>query len=72
MEWRNMDKNWKRSWEEFEQWIRNTIGSDFRWCIRPRDDTLENREMVVELILGDIKRNNGDFPKNNVYQMDMT
>ena len=43
-----MDKFLDRTWEEFEQWIKYTIGSDFRWCVRPRD-TAENREMVVAL-----------------------
>jgi len=27
----SMDKNLDGSWEEFEQWIRDAIGSDFRW-----------------------------------------
>jgi hypothetical protein len=38
------------TWEEFEAWIRETIGSDFRWLIRPQDSSV-NREMVADLVL---------------------
>jgi hypothetical protein len=43
----------------------DTIGSSFRWRIRP-PDTRSNREMIASLILEDTKRNNEDFPKENV------
>jgi hypothetical protein len=59
-----MDKWLEGPWEEFEQWIRDTIEADFRWCIRPRD-TQVNREMVASLILNDIKSNAGVFPEKN-------
>jgi len=61
-----MDKLLDGTWEEFEQWIRDTIGSDFRWCVRPRD-TSENREMVASLVLEDIKRSEGISPENNAF-----
>ncbi len=54
------------TWQEFESWIEDTIGSSFRWRVRPAD-TRPNREMVASLILGDIKRNNGDFSNKNVF-----
>lgn len=50
-----MDKYLYGAWEEFEEWIREKIGLDFRWCVRPRD-TVTNREMVANLILNDIER----------------
>ena len=53
-------------WQEFEAWIEDTIGPPFRWRIRP-PDTRSNREMIASLILEDTKRNNGDFPKENVF-----
>ena len=61
---RNLEDN--VSWSEFEQWIRDAIGSDFRWCVRPRD-TLDNREMITDLIRNDMERNNGIFPQKNTF-----
>ena len=29
------------TWEEFEEWIRNTIAGDFRWKIRPPGQRLK-------------------------------
>jgi hypothetical protein len=54
------------SWEEFEQWIRDTIKADFRWCIRPRD-TKTNWETVASPILNDIQSNAGVFPEKNTF-----
>ncbi len=54
------------TWQEFEAWIKDTIGCSFRWRVRPAD-THSNREMIASLILGDLKRNNGDFPKENTF-----
>ncbi len=54
------------TWQEFEAWIKNTIECSFRWRVRPAD-TRPNRKMIASLILGDIKRNNWDFPKENVF-----
>ena len=61
-----MDKYLDGTWEEFEEWIREKIESDFHWCVRPRD-TATNREMVATLVLNDIKRNNGVFPAKNTF-----
>jgi hypothetical protein len=61
-----MDKRLEGSWEEFEQWIRDTIGSDFRWRVRPMDK-LSNRKMIAELVQNDIKENNGVFPEKNSF-----
>ena len=62
----SIDKNLDGSWEEFEQWSRDTIGSDFRWRIRPRDSAA-NRKMVVSPVLEDIERNGDVFPEKNVF-----
>ena len=52
--------------EEFEAWIRDTIGDDFRWKIRPRD-TPSNRKMIADLILSDIENGGGVFPGSNAF-----
>ncbi len=61
-----MDNYLDGSWELFEQWIRNTIGSDFRWRVRPMDKR-SNREMIAKLVQNDIKANNGIFPEKNAF-----
>ncbi len=57
----DMEKHLDGTWKEFETWSKDTIGSNFRWRIRPRD-TRSNREMIVSLILNGIRRNNGFSP----------
>ncbi len=59
-----MDNYLDGSWEKFEQWIRNTIGSDFRWRVRPMDKR-SNWQMLPERIQNDIKENNGGFLEKN-------
>ena len=54
------------TWEELEEWIRNTIVGDFRWKIRPQDNA-SNREMVAGLIEDATKRNDGTFPEKNSF-----
>jgi len=49
------------SWEEFEEFIKEAIGSDFLWKIRPRD-TQVNRQAVMESIEKMVGSNNGSFP----------
>lgn len=61
-----MDEYLTGTREEFEAWIRDTIGADFRWKIRPQD-TRANREMVADLIRSGMERNNGVFPQNNAF-----
>ncbi len=61
-----MDKYLDGTWQEFEALIKDTIGSSFRWHVRPQD-TSSNREMIVSLILEDINRNNGVFPEKNAF-----
>ena len=61
-----MDKHLTGTWEEFEAWIKETIGSDFRWRVRPQDNAT-NREMVASLVLDGIKRNDGVFPHSNAF-----
>jgi len=61
-----MDNYLDGSWELFEQWIKNTIGSDFCWRVRPMDKR-SNREMIAKLVQDDIKRNDGVFPENNSF-----
>ena len=61
-----MDEHLTGTWEEFETWIRATIGSDFGWKIRPRD-TRANREMIADLIRSAMLRNNAVFPQNDAF-----
>ena len=49
------------TWKEFETWIREQVGSDFIWKIRPLD-IKANRQAVIESILRTIKENDGIFP----------
>ncbi len=59
-----MEEDLTGTCEEFEAWIRETIGADFRWRVRPQDNAT-NREIVASLILDGIKRNNGISPQEN-------
>lgn len=59
-----MDNHLDGSWEKFEQWIRNTIGSDFRWRVRPMDKR-SIWQMLPERVQNDIKENNGGFLEKN-------
>ncbi len=61
-----MNKYLSGTWEEFEAWTRSTIGSDFRWKVRPKDEPAY-REMIVGLIEDAIKRNNGVFPQSDAF-----
>ena len=61
-----MNKHLSGSWEEFEEWIRRTIGSDFRWGVRPPDTRL-NREMISEQIRSTMKGNKGVFPSKDAF-----
>ncbi len=55
------------TWKEFETWIREQVGSDFIWKIRPLD-IKTNRLAVMESILRTIKENDGTFPpKGNTF-----
>ena len=49
-------------WDQFEEIIRKTIGSDFIWKIRP-GDTDANRQAVMESIERILKEHNGSFPE---------
>jgi len=48
------------------KWIRNAIGSDFCWRVRPMDKR-SNREMIAKLVQNDIKGNDGIFPEKNSF-----
>ena len=61
-----MEKHLEGSWEEFEAWIKDTIGSNFHWRIRPLD-TASNRKMIADLILDEIKQNKGIFPEGDTF-----
>ncbi len=61
-----MEKYLEGTWEEFEQWIRFTIGSDFRWHVTPLDNR-STRQMVADLVLQDIHANKGAFPQTNAF-----
>jgi hypothetical protein len=60
-----MIKYLEGAWEEFEAWIKETIGSDFSRRIRLQD-TSTNREMLAGLILKDFKEGEGVFPDKKV------
>ena len=62
----DMDKHLTGTWEEFEAWIRETVGADFHRRVRPQDNAT-NREMVASLILDGIKRGGGIFPEKNTF-----
>lgn len=62
----DMGKHLTGSREECEAWIRDTIGRNFRWRVRPRD-TPENRKMVADLILSEIENGGGVFPGSNAF-----
>ncbi len=62
----SMKKHLDATWQELQTWIKDAIGSDFRWRIRPRD-THSNRRMIVSLILNGIRRNNGVFPDREAF-----
>lgn len=61
-----MNKYLDGSWQEFEQWIRLTIGSDFSWRVRPMDKQ-SNRQMMVDSIQNEMKKNGGVFPDDNAF-----
>ena len=61
-----MEKHLEGNREEFEAWIRDTIGSNFHWRIRPLD-TASNRKMIADLILDEIKQNKGIFPEGDTF-----
>ncbi len=61
-----MDNYLDGSWELFEQWIRNTIKSDFCWRVRPMDKR-SNREMIAKLVQKEIEENDGIFPIRNSF-----
>lgn len=61
-----IDKYFTGSKEDFDAWIRDTFGSNFRRKVRPLD-LLSNRKIVADLILGDIERNGGVFPGSDVF-----
>ena len=61
-----MDGQLTGTWEEFEAWIRKTIGGNFRWKVRPQDGA-SKREVIAGLITDGIKRNNGTFPEQNSF-----
>jgi len=61
-----MDQYLSGTWEEFEAWIRRTIGSNFRWRVRPLDN-LSNRKMIADLIRDAMNRNNSVFPTNDTF-----
>ena len=55
------------SWKEFEEFIKEAIGSDFLWKIRPRD-TQVNRQAVMESIEKMVGSNNGSLPdRGNIF-----
>lgn len=54
------------SWKDFEGWIQRTVGSRFRWKVRPMD-TAENRRTVASLIQELMEKNQGTLPDQNAF-----
>ena len=48
--------------EKFEEIIRETIGSDFVWKLRPRD-TGDNRQAIMESVERMLQEHDGRFPE---------
>ncbi len=61
-----MDRHLEGTWQDFETWIKDTIGSDFRWRVRPQD-TPSHRQMIASLIVDEIKRHSGVFPERDAF-----
>jgi hypothetical protein len=61
-----LEKHLTGTWEEFEAWIRETIGADYHWRVRPQHNAT-SREMVASLVLHGIKRSDGVFPHSNAF-----
>ena len=61
-----MDEYLTGTRKEFEAWIWETIGGNFRWKVCPRD-TPSNRRMVADLILSDMENHDGVFGGSNVF-----
>ncbi|NIM99306.1 MAG: hypothetical protein GTO24_14880 [candidate division Zixibacteria bacterium] len=53
--------SFEESWEDFESWIKATVGGEISWKIRPRD-TMTNRQLIAESIIETIQENGGKFP----------
>ncbi len=50
-----------KPWDDFETWIREKVGGEISWKVRPRD-TKVNRMKVAMSILKTLERNEGEFP----------
>lgn len=56
------DRNFlSKPWDDFETWIREKVGGEISWKVRPRD-TKVNRMKVAMSILKTLERNGGEFP----------
>lgn len=62
----DLDLIFSDSWEAFEVWVRQTIGSDFTWFAAPRD-TPEHRQIIIDSIRAAAVANDGTFPKRNEF-----
>ena len=54
------------SFEEFESWIRTTIGGDFEWNNR-LEDSVAARRMIASLVENLMARNDGVFPEDSYF-----
>lgn len=62
-----MDEDYTNcTWQEFEELIRNTIHSDFKWIIKLEDNSM-NRKIIIDIIREDIELNKGEFPDKNTF-----
>lgn len=52
-----------KDWEHFETWIREKVGGEISWKLRPRD-TKVNRMVVAMSILRSLEQNGGEFPSS--------
>ena len=61
-----MKRHLDGTWQDFERWIERTVGSRFRWKVRPMD-TVENRRTVASLVQELMDKNKGNLPEQNAF-----
>lgn len=58
----DLDLLFSDSWEQFEVWIRQTLGGDFTWRGSPRD-TPERLQIIIDSVRAAMASNDGVFPQ---------
>ncbi len=57
---------WAALCEKSGQWIADSIGSDYHWCVCQRD-IAANREMIARLYVREFVRSEGAFAQKNAF-----